>query len=483
MSFIGWMAIAGALLLFMALSSAYLRRIPITTSAIYLGLGLVVSPVGFNLISLDFIASKVWLEHLTEVAVIISLFVGGLKLRLPFRDPAWSAAFRLAAPVMLASILGVAVFVHFVFALDWAIAVLLGAVLAPTDPVLASSVSVSDAADEDRMRYGLSGEAGFNDGAAFPFVVFALLWMENGGVGEWVGGWALHRLVWAIPAGLLLGYLLGKTVGRFAIWLRSRHQETDGPNDFLALSLIALSYVFAETVGAWGFLAVFAAGIGLRHAEIKTVVENAEADKKEKAETDDEEKSAVSDDKKSPQADAPMDMPAEEIIGEKLEEEDLRNPTKAAGLVVSEIISFGDTAERLLEVLLVVLVGICLAFYWDWRAVPLALVFFFVIRPLATQIFLLKTPTGRKQRWLMGWFGIRGIGSLYYLSYALNHGLTENATDAAGITLSVVALSILIHGISTQPVIDWYKRAIADKEREPEKSSKSKIDQKVENEI
>ena len=307
------------------------------------------------------------------------------------------------------------------------------------------------------MRYGLSGEAGFNDGAAFPFVVFALLWLENGSVGEWVGGWALHRLLWAIPAGLLLGYLLGKTVGRFAIWLRSRHQETDGPNDFLALSLIALSYVFAETIGAWGFLAVFAAGLGLRHAEIKTVKENRAPAENEKPKSREKEN--------QPTTDSPMDMPAEEVIGEKLEEDDLRNPTKAAGLVVSEIISFGDTTERLLEVLLVVLVGICLAFYWDWRAVPLVLVFFFIIRPLATQISLIKTPTGKKQRWLMGWFGIRGIGSLYYLSYALNHGLTENANDAVSITLSVVALSIVIHGISTQPVIEWYKRAIAEKER------------------
>lgn len=468
MSFLGWMALSGALLLFMALSSAYLRRIPVTTSSIYLALGLAVSPVGFNLILLDFIESSRWLEHLTEIAVIISLFVGGLKLRLPFRNPAWSAAFRLAAPVMLASIVGVAVFARFVFALDWATAILLGAVLAPTDPVLASSVSVSDAVDEDRMRYGLSGEAGFNDGAAFPFVIFGLLLMSNDGIGGWIGEWALHRLAWAIPAGLLLGYFLGKTVGRFAIWLRSRHQETEGPNDFLALALIALSYVGAEAVGAWGFLAVFAAGIGLRHAEVQTVAENPAPVENKKSGTDSEKNQTVSD--------SPMDMPAEEIIGEKLEEEDLRHPTKAAGLVVSEIISFGNTTERLLEVLLVVLVGICLAFYWDWRAVPLALVFFFVIRPLAAQIFLLKTPTGQKQRWLMSWFGIRGIGSLYYLSYALNHGLTENARDAVSLTLSVVALSILIHGISTQPIIEWYKRTISENEKRENKGKNSETE-------
>lgn len=455
MNFLGWMALSGVLLLFMALSSAYLRRIPITTSSIYLALGVAVSPLWLNLISIDFIESKVWLEHLTEVAVIISLFVGGLKLRLPLKDRAWSAAYRLAAPVMLVSIAGVAVFTHFVFGFDWSIAILLGAVLAPTDPVLANSVSVNDAADEDRMRYGLSGEAGFNDGAAFPFVIFALLWIENDGFGDWVGGWAMHRLVWAIPAGLLLGYILGKTVGRLAIWLRSHHQETDAPNDFLALALIALSYYGAETINAWGFLAVFAAGVGFRRAEIKTVEENPVTDAEEKTAT---EKSAILSSGES------KEMPAEEVVGEKVEEEDLKNPTKAAGLVISEIISFSDTAERLLEVMLVVLVGICLAFYWDMRAVPLALVFFFIIRPLATQLFMIKSPTGNIQRWLMGWFGIRGIGSLYYLAYALNHGLEKNAADAVGITLSVVALSILIHGLSTQPIIDQYKKAIGKKE-------------------
>lgn len=444
------MGLVGALLLLMALSSAYLRRLPITTSAIYLALGVLISPVALNLIDINFVERRVWFERLTEIAVIVSLFVGGLKLRLPLRNPAWSAAYRLAAPVMVACIVGVAWFAHYVFGFDWATAFLLGAVLAPTDPVLASTVSVNDAADDDRMRYGLSGEAGFNDGAAFPFVVFALLWAEYGALGEWVGGWALHRLAWAIPVGLLFGYFAGKTVGRLAIWLRNRHRETDAPNDFLALALIALAYTGAEAVGAWGFLAAFAAGIGFRRAEIKTVKENPapEHDANEPAD-------------EAGEHDSITHPPAEEFVGKKLDEEELKHPSKAAGIVVAEIISFGDTAERLLEVMLVVLVGICLAVYWDWRAVPLALWLFFVVRPVAALLFLIKTPTGRVQRLMMGWFGIRGIGSLYYLSYALNHGLKDNAADAVGITLSVVALSILIHGISSQPILDFYERAIS----------------------
>lgn len=455
MSFLGWMALVGVVLLFMVLSSAYLRRLPITTSGIYLTLGVLISPLFFGLINIDFVESKVWFEHLTEIAVIVSLFIGGLKLRLPLKNKAWIAAYRLAAPVMVSCILGVAAFSHYILGFDWGISFLLGAVLAPTDPVLANSVSVDDAADEDRMRYGLSGEAGFNDGTAFPFVVFALLWLENGGFGGWVGGWALHRLVWAVPAGLLLGYFLGKGIGQLAISLRSRYPETQSPNDFLALALIALSYVSAETIGAWGFLAAFAAGVGFRRAEIRTVKENPspEHDNGDDIEDPDAEEDSIA------------HPPAETLVGKKVAEEDLKHPSKAAGVVVSEIISFGATAERLLEVMLVILVGVCLAIYWDWRAIPLALALFFVIRPLAAHLFLLKTPTGWRQRLLMSWFGIRGIGSLYYLSYALTHELNQNVTDVVGITLSVVALSIILHGISTTPIIKWYKSSISEKEK------------------
>lgn len=448
MDFLGWTAIAGGLLLLMALSSAYISRLPISTSAIYLFVGIALSPIGFGLLRINVIESKVWFEHLTTVAVTVSLFIGGLKLRLPLLDPAWSAAYRLAGPVMLFSILGVAAFAHLVFGLSFGVSLLLGAILAPTDPVLASAVSVNDAKDKDRMRYGLSGEAGLNDGAAFPFVIFALLWIENSGAGNWIGGWALYRIVWAVPAGLLIGYFLGKGVGRFAIWLRKRHKDAEAPNDFLALSLIALSYVGAEYIGAWGFLAAFAAGVGLRHAEVKIVKENPLPE----AETE-------NGDSQAPHP------PAEEVVGANLDEEELHKPAVAAGLVVSEIISFGDTAERILEVLLVVLVGICVASHWDWRAVPLALVFFFVIRPLFAQLFLIKTPTGNLQRWLLGWFGIRGIGSLYYLSYALNHGLTTKDEDTVALTISVVAISIVLHGITATPILNFYERRISEKSK------------------
>src|SRR5918997_2049881 len=268
MTFLGWMTLVGGLLLLMALSSAYLRYLPITTSGIYLALGLAIGPVGFGWLEIDLRDEVGWFERLTEVSVIVALFVGGLKLRLPLRDPAWIAPRRLGGPIMLATIIGVTLCAKLLLGVDTAMALLIGAVLAPTDPVLAGAVKVNSAADHDRMRYGLSGEAGLNDGMAFPFVIFGLLWAEHGGAGGWIGGWALHRLAWAVPAGLLLGFLLGRGVGRLAIWLRSRQQDIGAPSDFLALALITLSYVGAESIGALGFLATFAAGVGLRHAEL-----------------------------------------------------------------------------------------------------------------------------------------------------------------------------------------------------------------------
>ncbi|MGZ8399295.1 MAG: cation:proton antiporter [Gemmatimonadales bacterium] len=435
MDFLGWMALAGGLLLIMALSSATLRNLPISTSVIYLALGLAIGPAGFDLLQIDLRQEVAWFERLTEVAVIVALFVGGLKLRLPLRDPAWIAAWRLGGPIMLATILGVAACALFLLDLPLATALILAAVLAPTDPVLAGTVKVSSAADHDRVRYALSGEAGLNDGMAFPFVIFGLLLAEHGRIGEWTLSWALHRLLWAVPAGLLLGFLLGRGVGREAIWLKSRQKDLDAPSDFLALALIALAYVGAETIGAWGFLATFAAGVGLRHAELHVS-------------------------RKTPHRGSP-DLPPEDLVGASVQAEELKEPAVAAGVLVAETISFGDTVERLLEVLLVVLVGILLARHWDPRAILLAAALFLVIRPVATQLLLTGTPTSISQRWLMGWFGIRGIGSLYYLSYVLVHGQsTAAAEDLTGLTLSTVALSILVHGITAAPLIARYERGL-----------------------
>ncbi|MBA3538854.1 MAG: cation:proton antiporter, partial [Deltaproteobacteria bacterium] len=432
MSFLAWMALTGVVLLLLALASAHVRHLPISTSLLYLALGFALGPAGFDVLDIDVHAAGRYIERIAEIAVIVSLFIGGLRMRLRVRDPAWRTAFILAGPVMIVSIAAIAALGHLVLDLPFALALLLGAVLAPTDPVLASAVLVNDARDCDRMRYGLSGEAGLNDGMAFPFVVLALSWDQQGGAHGWLFGWVIERIVWAVPAALVLGYLLGALVGRVAIYTRSRDRDTAAPSDFLALALIGLSYVAAETIEAWGFLAVFAAGVGLRAAEVRAVREHPHPDVEA----------------------APDHPPAETLVQAQVEPEALDQPSVAAGVLVFEALSFGDTVERLVEVALIVAVGATLATHWDPRALVVAVVLFAIIRPLVTRFALARTPTSIRQRWLMGWFGIRGIGSLYYLGYALRHGLDGGAARTlVDLTISVVALSILIHGMSAGPVL------------------------------
>ena len=454
MSFFGWMALSGALLLMMALSSATLRRLPISSAIVYLLVGLALGPLGFGRMTLELGESTPWLERLTEVAVIISLFIGGLKLRAPLAAAEWRAAFRLAGPAMLASIVGVAAFSHLALGLPAPQALLLGAVLAPTDPVLASAVTVTDASDRDRLRYGLSGEAGLNDGMAFPFVVFALLWLDQQGPGGWMAGWALHRLLWAVPVGLAIGFFSGLGVGRLAIWLRRRQDDDAAPNDLLTLALIALAYVTAEAAGAWGFLAAFGAGVGLRRAEMKVVRENPHPEARSQPELQHLPAASATDDG-SPHP------PAEDLVPAGTAAKDPGSPAVAAGVLVAESLSFGDTAERLLEVTLIVLVGVCLANHWDPMAVPLALVVFLVVRPAAVHLCLIGSPTNRAQRMLMAWFGVRGVGSIYYLTYAIREtGSAGAGADIADLTVTVIALSILLHGVSARPLLRLYERTL-----------------------
>jgi NhaP-type Na+/H+ or K+/H+ antiporter len=442
MTFILWMAVLGAVLLILALTSSYLRWMPVTTSAVCLLLGICIGPLGMDLLHLDIKGSARWMEHLTEVAVLFSLFVSGLKLRLPLKHRTWRIAFGMAGPVMLLTILGTCLVLHWLLGLSWGVALLVGAILAPTDPVLAGLVQVNNAQDYDSLRFGLSGEAGLNDGTAFPFVIFALIFMQHGGFdGDWLGGWVLKNLLWAVPAGLLVGYWMGRGIGRLTLKMRITNADsTLSPNDYLTLALIALAYVVAEAIGGYGFLSVFAAGLGLRQAEFKS----------------------------TGNSQTPAEHLAQPVVGHMEVEPEhalhgdvgqLQDTQIAAGVMMGDMLAFGSLVERSMEVFLVTLLGVVLVSHWDWRALAVGALLFGVIRPLS----VLSMPWGRlldrHQRGLMGWFGIRGIGSIYYLFYAINHGLVGTSSAVAvNLTLSVIALSIVVHGLSTQPMLAWYER-------------------------
>lgn len=440
MIFTVWVAVLGAVLLTLALTSSYLRWMPVTTSAMCLVLGAVIGPAGLGLLKLDLGDSSVWMEHLTEVAVVFSLFVSGLKLRLPLKDRTWRVAYGLAGPVMILTIAGLCLALHYLFGLGWGVSLLIGAMLAPTDPVLAALVQVNDARDDDRVRFGLSGEAGLNDGTAFPFVILGLLVLRNDGSG-FLGEWALRSLLWAVPAGLLIGYWMGRGIGRLTLSMRIKNADsTLSPNDYLALALIALAYVAAEAVQGYGFLSVFAAGLGLRQAEVQSTDEN----------------SPPAEHLVQPVVGHEAVDPQQAMLGDT---ESLDDGQVAAGVMMGDMLAFGSLVERAMEVFLVTLLGVVVATHWDWRALAIGALLFAVIRPLS----VLAMPWGRlldgPQRLLIGWFGIRGIGSLFYLFYALNHDLQPDvARLCINLTLSVVALSILAHGLSTQPMLAWYER-------------------------
>ncbi|MFJ2682831.1 cation:proton antiporter [Pseudomonas sp. NPDC087342] len=442
MSFTLWVAVLGAVLLTLALTSSFLRWMPVTTSAVCLALGVGIGPAGMNLLKLDIKDASNWMEHLTEVAVLFSLFVCGLKLRLPLRDRRWRVAFGLAGPVMLLSIAGVSLLLHYGLDLPWGPSMLIGAILAPTDPVLAALVQVNDAKDYDPVRFGLSGEAGLNDGVAFPFVILGLLFLQQSGSSSaWLDDWALKSLLWAVPAGLLTGYWMGHGIGRVTLSMRIRNADsTFSPNDYLTLALIALAYVAAESIHGYGFLSVFAAGLGLRQAEVKSTGDTQ----------------------------TPAEHLVQPVVGHQNVEPEaavhgdvanLEDTQVAAGIMMGDMLAFGSLVERAMEVFLVTLLGVVLVAHWDWRALVIAAVLFCAIRPLSVWLIPWGGLLDRRQRSLIGWFGIRGIGSFYYLFYALNHDLPPSvATLCTDLTLSVVALSILIHGISTQPMLAWYER-------------------------
>ncbi|MCY1397167.1 sodium/hydrogen antiporter [compost metagenome] len=444
MSFTLWVAVLGAVLLILALASFYLRWLPVTTSAVCLVLGFAMGPAGLAVLHLDIENAAGWMEHLTEVAVVFSLFVSGLKLRLPLRNRIWRVPLGLAVPVMVVTIAGLSLVLHYLFGLAWGPALLISAILAPTDPVLAGLVQVNDARDYDRMRFGLSGEAGLNDGIAFPFVILGLMVLQyEQQTSAWLLDWALYSVLWAVPAGLLIGYWMGKGIGHVTLHLRIKNEDsTLSPNDYLTLALIALAYVAAETIHGYGFLSVFAAGLGLRQAEVKS----------------------------SGGSHTPSEHLAQPVVGhldiepEKAVHGDIDNLPDtqiAAGIMMGDMLGFGNLVERAMEVFLVTLLGVLVSAHWDWRGLACGLALFCVVRPLS----VLLMPWGRlldmRQRLLVGWFGIRGIGSLYYLFYALNHGLTPPmATLCTDLTLSVVALSILLHGVSTQPMLTQYERRV-----------------------
>ena len=444
---LGWLFGLGALLLATSLSAGWLRRMPVTPFAVYALAGLALGPMLLGYARIDLRSHPAWLNAVSEGVLVVSLFLTGLKLRVPWRHPAWRAGVRLAVPAMLLGIGGLALAAHALFVLPWPIALVFAAIAAPTDPVLASLVSVDDARDDDALRVALSSEAGLNDGAAMPFLLLGLLLLPGTPSAQALWQWFWRDIGWALPAGMAIGFAFARLIGSLAT--RAKMASGDrAPSDFLALALIALTYASARACHASQFLAVFAAGVGLRHTEWRVVSRHPHPDV------------AADSDRIHP--------PAEMLVNPNQRDEvALEEPSASIGLVVSDALSFGDTLERLLAVGMVLVVGIACSGSFSSEGAWMALLLFVAIRPLSAWIATIGARMPPVRRLLAGWLGIRGIGSLNYLGYALSHGMPQRfAPQLTAMTLTLVVLSLVVHGTSCQPLLAWRERRIREKARQ-----------------
>ena len=422
-----WFLLVGGLLLAMGLTSSILKRLPITSAIIYLAVGILVGPTVLDVFHFNPLQESALLEVLTEVVVLISLFSAGVKMPVPFSLNRWRTPILLASVSMAISVGMVAAFAYYVLGLPLGAGVLLGAIVAPTDPVLATDVQSRHPGDRDQLRFTLTCEAGMNDGSAFPFVMLGMGLLGLHELGDYGLHWVLIDVLWATVAGVVIGLVSGTALAWLGWNLRSEPSRHVLMDDFLGLGLIGAVYGLSMLLDAWGFRAVFFAAVALRQTELKLAGTRL--------------------DFMGTEGDQPESMDA--------------SPARESPPTVSEgSLVFKEHLERLSEVMLILLIGGTLfPDSWSWRAISLALFLFMVARPVSVLVGLLGTRTPWRIRGMTGWFGVRGIGSLYYLMYAIQHGLPEPlALELIQLTLIVVALSIVVHGISVKPLMRRFWR-------------------------
>lgn len=448
-----WFLLTGGLLLAIGISSSILRRLPVSTAMLYLGVGIIVGPTGLNLFHFNPLKQSEFLEALTEVAALISLFSAGVKMPVPINIRIWKAPILLATTSMMVSVGLTALFGFYLLKLPLGAAILLGAIVAPTDPVLATDVQSRRPGDSDRLRFTLTCEAGMNDGSAFPFVILGMSLLVYQKFGNWVWKWALYDIFWATIAGIGIGWCIGWMMGMLVSRVHQKYRS-GLLDDFLGLGLIGVVYGISEICDAWGFLAVFAAAVALRQAESKAALSIAQGKK-------------VFSITKVFQKQVPSAERAEKSEGII----DVDGRTAAAiqipqtlpdgqPFVSSSSLVFHEYLERLSELVLILLVGGTLfVSSWSLRSVGLSLFLFFVVRPLSVYIGMLPQRRLRRVKGLSAWFGVRGIGSLYYLMYVINKGIPEPlALELIHLVLIVITLSIIMHGSTVKPLLARFWR-------------------------
>ena len=393
--------------LIMAWLPSVSKRIKVSSPIILLLIGFLLYAVGTPLHWPDPLWKDEWLMYFSEMIVIISLMGAGLKIGANYSLKSWTRPLLLVFITMPVCMLSAYLIGSYFLLLSLPSSLLLAAILAPTDPVLAAEVQLDDPLDErsaeDEIRFPLTAEAGLNDGIAFPFSYMAVLVAQ---AGSWAAfnftQWVWDEFLLKIVIGIAIGLLTGRLTGL----LLDRMQRVTGVKTFvgfLAFSLTLFTYGISEILYGYGFLAVFFAGFSLRYYE------------------------------------------------------------RVSGDYKKKLHDFVTEIEHLLLVVWIVLLGGSIINgslqFTDWKGIAFAFVFVLVVRPIAGLIGLMAVKDKWKNKLALSFFGIRGIGSVFYLSWAfVQYEDFEHKVELYSITFYIIIISIVVHGVTAPSAMAYFRK-------------------------
>lgn len=409
--------VVGAALLLGAVAARLFRERALSTPIVVLLVGAV---AGLPLRESDPISPVLHTEaaeRLTEASVIVALMGVGLAIDRPLSWRVWCTTRRLLLLAMPLCIAAVAFLGWGLMGLAPAGALLLGAALAPTDPVLASDVQVAGpttagegeadddvlVAGHDEVRFALTSEAGLNDGLAFPFVYAAIFLASLGGVGQWGLRWVAWELVGKVVLGAVVGWLFGKALSRTAFRARAASLRlAEGGEPLIVLAVTFAVYGLVEVLGGYGFIAVFVCALALRS-------------------------------------------------------------TERGNAFHAEAHRFMEQIEHIVTFVVLLLLGAAvtsgLLANLTWQGAVAGALLVFVIRPVTAWLSLLGAyGLEWRERAVVSFFGVRGIGSLYYVAYAVSETGFDDARAIWSTVTFTVVLSVLVHGITATPAMRWLDR-------------------------
>lgn len=342
-------------------------------------------------------APRPW-ELVSELCVIAGLFGVGLRIDRLRTLRQWAPTVRLLAVGMPLTIVGVA-FLGWFVGLTLAGALLLGSVLAPTDPVLAADVQVGRPTEggEHPVRFTLTTEAGLNDGLAFPFVYLGLTIAAASTLSaDALAVWLARDVVYRIAAGVVCGVAIGWTLGKVLFAFPRSNALAKSQAGVFALAVVLVTYGLTELAEGYGFIAAFVSGLTLRRIE------------------------------------------SEHAFHVRLHD-------------------FSETIEHALTAILLIGLGAAmpaLISQLDLRGAAIGLGLVLVVRPLVGWLSLLRSRLRLRERLAVAFYGVRGVGSLYYLSYVGGHTDLRNEAQLWAVTAFTVLLSTVLHGFSAAVALE-----------------------------